>query len=327
MANPKQIVLDTKNSDNKIGLWTGNSGLELSEVCKSSSNVFDVLLIEALQVAILNKGNIFQLKMLNMGIKYSNPFPHPYSYLKGKNRGAGYAEYYDARELEKTLKVCKDDMKIKMMVQLSFIGVTRMRRRQVILLSMMIWNSFFEGNVDRPFGTEFIFDGINFVYDKNSEDIALEVMREMRRTELMTESKKNLIVGSSGGKYLSDLIVSESDFVIVLESVNEKSIPTKTPFVVQSATTFEKKIQEKFKSHQMYRGILCTLGSKERFSVLKKLFSSNPKAPSCGIVVVGIIVMVVSIVIILAYLGYKYKSKLLLFIENKSIIKLDEIEM
>lgn len=333
-VHAKEELFGNKNSDHKIGLWSGSSNLELAEVCRSNPNALDMIVIEALQVFLLNKGKTFQLKMLDMGTKYSRPFPHQYRFLKGKDKGAGYGDYFDVSEMEGTLKVCRDK-KIKMMVQLSLVGLTRLRKRQVILLSMMIWNSFFEGNVDRPFGSEFIFDGINFIYGKNSEDVALEVIRGLKRTALMTESETNLVISSScssnSGKYISSGIANESTFIIVPESFNGK---TGNPFVVQqSSIGMGKKIQEKFKSNSMFKGISCKLGSNDRFSALKRLLSRNPSKLSevdddsdrskYGIVVYVIVIFIIVIIVtFIAYSFYKYN-----FIsENKNPTKLDVIQ-
>ena len=327
-VHAKQELFGNENSDHKIGLWSGNCGLELAEVCRSNPNGLDMIVIEALQVFLLNKGNTFQLKMLDMGAKYSRPFPHQYRFIKGKDKGAGYGDYFDVSEMEGTLKACRDK-KIKMMVQMSLVGLTRLRKRQVILLAMMLWNSFFEGNVDRPFGSEFIFDGINFVYDKNSEDVALEVIKGLKRTALMTESETNLVISSgSRDKYISTGIANESTFIIVPESFNPKNMPTGNPFVVQQSSIAmgEKiKIHEKFKSNSMFKGISCKLGSNDRFFALKRLLSRNPSTSSedrsnNGILVyVIIIVIVVTIVTFIAYSVYKYNF----IYENKNPTKLD----
>ena len=290
----------------KIAVWNANSGLELKEVCRNDK--MDILILEGLQIQPVNKGKSQCLKMLPF--KSSNnykPFPHVYRYTKEKEKGAVYADFLEVSELGRALESCKR-RKVKILMQVKIGKEVKFTHRQMILMSVLLWNSFFYSGdyYDRPFGKEIVFDGIHFIYENGTLNLSNNLMKRLNEMAKFEDQKVILSSQSSDIK----VIPSESNFIITTpDLITTKTAPEKFPFIVLTSSD-ESKTIEKFKNFKMFKGTAKILNKTSRLTGLKTLISRNPNNDTSGLSIFAIFLIVTFLIFTSVIFFYNSKCKL-----------------
>lgn len=294
----------------KIAMWSADSGLELKEVCRNDR--MNILILEGLQITSVNDGKLPCLKMLPLGMSPNfKPFPHIYRYEKEKDKGAVFPDFLEVSELGRALESCKR-RKVKILVQVKIDKEVKLTHRQTILMSVLLWNSFFYTGdyYDRPFGKEIVFDGIHFIYEKGTSNISNNLMKRINEMAKFEEQK---IILSSQSNDIKDIkaIPSESNFIITSpDSITTKTAPGNFSFVVLTSSDGSK-MAEKFKNFKTFKGTATRLNKNSRIAGLKTLISRNPKNETSGIPIFAILLFLSSIVFISGIIFYNFKRKLL----------------
>lgn len=292
-------VLDEKLS--KIAIWNSKSGLELKEVCRNEK--MDILILEGLQVKPVNKGKSQCLKMLP--IQNQKPFPHVHRYMQEKEKGAVYGDFLEVSELGHALESCKR-RNVKILIQVKIGKEVKFTRRQTILMSSLLWDSFFYSGdyYDRPFGTEIVFDGIHFVYENGTSNLSNNLM--IKINEMSEFGERKVILSSESNEI--KMIPSESNFIITsAASITTKTAPKTVPFVILSSAD-ESKTVEKFKDYKMFRGTVKKLDKSSRLAGLKSLTSRNPKVTEDGPSIYLILLIAALIIFVSVLVIYKFKK-------------------
>lgn len=288
----------------KVAIWNSKSGLELKEVCRNEK--MDILILEGLQVKPVNKGKSQCLKMLP--IKNQKPFPHVHRYTQEKEKGAVYADFLEVSEFGHALESCKR-RNVKIMIQVKIGKEVKFTRRQTILMSSLLWDSFFYSGdyYDRPFGTEIVFDGIHFVYENGTSNLSNSLMKKIN--EMSEFGERKVILSSESNEI--EMIPSESNFFITsAASITLKTAPKNVPFVILSSAD-ESKAVEKFKDYKMFKGVAKKLDKSSRLTGLKSWTSRNPKVtgnkPSIYLILF-IAALIISISMLIIYKFKQHKS-------------------
>lgn len=292
----------TKNELLKIAIWNANSGLELKEVCRSEK--MDILILDGLQVQV--KGRSHCLKMLQLGSSQNRfkPFPHIHLFTKEKKKGAVYAEYFDVSELGRALESCKQS-NVKIFIQVKMRKNLKLTRRKTILLSSILWNSFFYNGdyYDRPFGHEIVFDGIHLSFERETLNLSRNLINRMN--EMAQNEGREISFSSESGNLNNALM--ESNFIIVpQDSITAKTAPTEVPFAILTTDENSKKI-EQFRNCKMFRGKAKKLCKTSRLASLKRLMSRNPKNLTSGPSIFAILLIVGLFIIFLLISFYVFK--------------------
>lgn len=295
-------VLDEKLKLLKVAIWNSKSGLELKEVCRNDK--MDILILEGLQVKPANKGKSQCLKMLP--IQNQKPFPHVHRHTQEKEKGAVYADFLEVSELGRALESCKR-RNVKILIQLKIGKEVKFTRRQTILMSALLWDSFFYSGdyYDRPFGADIVFDGIHFVYENGTSNLSNGLMKKIK--DMAEFEERKVILSSESGEI--KMIPSESNFIITSDaSISAKTAPTNVPFIILTPAD-ESKTIEKFKDYKMFKGVVMKLNKSSRLTGLKSLTSRNPKIKEDGPPIFFILSIAALLIFSSIFIYYKFKHK------------------
>ena len=274
----------------RIAIWNSSSGLELKEVCQNDK--MDILILEGLRVKSMSKGKSHCLKMLP--VQNQKFFPHAHRQILDKGKGAVYADYLEVSELGQVLDICKQ-RNVKVLIQVEIRKQIKLTRRQTILMSVLLWNSFLSSSYyyDRPFGADFVFDGIHFVHDSGTLNISHNLMKKIRN---ISEFEDRRVILSSESSDIKN-VPSESDFVITTaSSINAKSAPKDVPFVIRT-TVDELKTFEEFIDYKMFKGFATKLNETSRLTILKYLMTRNSSIFRSGL---GFFTVLLALIFILS---------------------------
>lgn len=300
-----------------ISLWNANSGLELKEVCRNDR--MDILILEGLQIQPENKGKSQCLKMLPLGVSHNyKPYPHVYRYTKEKDKGAVFPDFLEVSELARALESCKR-RKVKILMQVKIGKEIKFTNRQTILMSVLLWNSFFYSGdyYDRPFGKEIVFDGIHFVYEKGTSNLSNNLMKRINDMAKFGEQKVILSSQSSDIK----IIPSESNFIIASSDlITTKTAPEKFPFIVLTSSD-ESKTVEKFKNFKMFKGTARRSNKNSRLVGLKTLISRNPNNETGGLSIFAIFLILTLFIFTSVIIFYNFKRKISKKLDSSSEIE------
>jgi hypothetical protein len=287
----------------RVAIWNAKSGLELKDVCQNEN--MDIIILDGLEVQPMNKGKSQCLKMLP--IHNQKPFPHVHRYTKTKDKGAVYADFLEVSELGRALESCKR-RNVKILIQLKIGNEVKFTIRQSILMSVLLWDSFFYSgyHYDRPFGNEIVFDGIHVVHGKLKSNLSNILMKKIK--EMAEFEDRNLILSSESSEI--KMIPTLSNFIITSAGlITAKTAPKNVPFIIVTSAD-ESKTVENFQNNKMFKGTAKRLNKNNRLIRLKSSISRHSENKEIGLSILAIFFIVALLIFTSLVIFYSFKQKL-----------------